>query len=204
MRFGILSVANLHPLLHVCEEAGDARTARVLYSQTKPHIVVLDISLPHGDGIELMREFSGINPGCRFVVVSGLCDCAVVQRAFRAGANGYVSKTDPAAEIFCALEAVLVGGDYMSKSISESLRLAIVRKPANRALTEVSRLSLRELHIFRRIAKGQTTLAIARELGVSVKTIQTHQGRIKTKLQLITMAQLRLVAATWLACSMAI
>ncbi|MEZ0254520.1 MAG: response regulator [Chthoniobacter sp.] len=201
-RFGVLSIANLHPLLHVCDEAADARAARELYSRENPAVVLLDVTLPHGDGIELVEEFSQLQPDCRFIVVSELCDHATIERAFHAGAHGYVSKKDQAAEVLCALEAVITGGTYMSKLVTECLRATMSRKLPNRALAYIRDLSNRELHIFRRIGKGQGTTAIARELGVSVKTIETHQGRMKAKLRLMTIAQLRIAAASWLAFSL--
>jgi DNA-binding NarL/FixJ family response regulator len=76
-RFGIVSVVNLHPLLRVCKEAADARSARASHSTECPQIVVLDIVLPHGDGIELLREFASFKPRCRSVVVSAWCDPAI-------------------------------------------------------------------------------------------------------------------------------
>jgi len=195
----MLSVANLHPLLHVCEEAADARAARELYPWERPEVVVLDIVLPHGDGIELLREFARYETKCWYVVVSELCDAGMVQRAFDAGAQAYVSKRDEAAELLCALEAVITDGTYVSKIVSQNLRSDVSRRRLEPALKLLGNLSDREMHIFCRIGQEQGTTAIAQALGLSVKTVETHQARIKEKLHLSGSAQLHRVAENWMA-----
>jgi len=196
-RFGISSVVNLHPFLHVCEEAADARSARAAHAAEVPHIVILDILLPHGDGIELVREFSSCRPKCRPIVVSDLVDSPTIRRAFQAGALAYISKKDEAAQILCALEAVLSGTTYTSKIVSETLQAEISRKTPGRIHKLINTLSNRELHVFRRLARNQGTTAIARELSVSVKTVETHLSRIKEKLHLESSVQLHHVAESW-------
>lgn len=197
MRFALLSVINLHPLLHVCEEAADARSARTLYTQERPNIVVLDIALPNGDGIELMREFTQFGRACQYVVVSEICEAGIVQRAFEAGAGAYVSKSDEAAELLAALEATITGRIFIGKVVSKALEFNASHKPNNRALKFLGNLSDREMHIFRRIGKGERTTAIAKELGISIKTVETHQAHIKRKLQLGSSLQLRRIAEGW-------
>ncbi len=131
-RFGILSVVNLHPELHVCEEAADALTACALFIRERPTMVVLDVSWPKGDGIELVRKFSRLRTGCSFVVVSDLRDSATVRRAFQAGAGAFVSKTDEAAELFCALEAVITGRTYLGKVVSSTFISKVELKSPSR------------------------------------------------------------------------
>ena len=196
-RFAILSVVNLHPLLHVCEEAADARSARAAHAAEMPHFVVLDIQLPHGDGIELVKEFVHSQPKCRTLVVSELIDSETVQRAFRAGVQAYLSKKDEAAQLLCALLAVISGNTYISKIVSASLQADVRRTVPSQALKRIATLSDRELHIFRRVGRSQGASAIARELSVSVKTIETHLGRIKEKMHLKSSEELHRAAESW-------
>jgi len=197
MRFAMLSVINLHPLLRVCEEAGDSRAARELYSRERPNLVVLDIALPNVDGIELLRDFTRFEPNCRYVVVSQICDAGIVQRAFKAGAHAYVSKSDEAAELLCALEAVITNRTYLGKRISRAMQANVSQVSSSRIARLLGSLSDRELHIFHRIGSGQGTTIIAQELGLSVKTVETHKAHIKDKLHLVDAAQLRRAAESW-------
>ena len=196
-RFAILSIVNLHPLLHVCEEAADARSARAAHVAERPHLVVLDIQLPHGDGIELVREFALSQPRSHTLVMSELTDSEIVRRAFRAGAQAYLSKKDEAAQLLCALIAVVSGNTYMSKIVSAALQADVRRTAPSRTLQLIGTLSDRELHIFRRIGKSQGASAIAKELSVSIKTIETHVGRIKEKLRLNSSEELHRAAERW-------
>jgi len=197
MRFALLSVVNLHPLLQVCGEAGDARSARSLFLKECPRIVVLDIDLPKGDGIELVREFVQFESMCRYVVVSAISEPGIVQRAFDAGAQAYVSKNDEATELTVALETVITNGTFIGKLISQAIGFNITNTPPKRALKLLGNLSDREMHIFRRMGKGEGTTAISRELGISIKTVETHQAHIKKKLHLASSTQLHLAAESW-------
>lgn len=198
MRFALISVANLHPLLHVCEEAGDARTARALFARERPHIVVLDVALPKGDGIELVREFARFEPACRHIVVSEICQAGIVRRAFDAGALAYLSKSDEPSELLAALEAVITQRKFIGKLVSQALEYDASHTPPDRVMKLLRNLSDREMHIFHRFGNGQGTTAIAKELGISVKTVETHQAHIRQKLQLTDSMQLRRAAENWI------
>jgi len=121
-----------------------------------------------------------------------------VQRAFEAGARAYVSKSDEAAELLAALEAIITNRRFIGKLVSKALELNASHKPNDRALRLLRNLSDREMHIFRRIGKGEGTTAIARELGISVKTVETHNAHIKEKLRLSGSTQLHRTAENWL------
>ena len=198
-RFGIAALVNLHPLLCVCGEAGDARTGRVACEQEMPDLIVLELELPGGDGIELLRDFARLHPPARAVVVSGREDALSVQRAFRAGARGYVTKHEQAAELLAALEQVFTGGIFASERVAHLLVADLAARRSPRGLGNLSALSDRELLIFRRFGQKHGTTAIARELAVSVKTVETHQGRIKEKLGLANSAELHRRAEQWVA-----
>jgi DNA-binding NarL/FixJ family response regulator len=198
-RFGIAALINLHPLLRVCEEAGDVRAARAACAEEKPDLIVLELALAGGDGLELLRDFARLHPPARTVVVSARDDALSVQRAFRAGARGYVTKQEEATEVLAALEEVFTGGIFASARVANLLVADLAARRAPRALGNLSALSDRELLVFRRIGQKNGATAIARELAVSVKTVETHQGRIKEKLGLPTCAELRRRAERWVA-----
>lgn len=198
-RFGIAALINLHPLMRVCAEAGEARMGRAACAQEKPDLIVLELALAGGDGLELLRDFARLHPPARAVVVSARDDALSVQRAFRAGARGYVTKQEEAAEVLAALEEVFTGGIFASERVSHLLVADLAARRAPRAHGNLSALSDRELLVFRRIGQKHGATAIAHELAVSVKTVETHQGRIKEKLGLPNCAELRRRAEQWVA-----
>ena len=135
----------------------------------------------------------------RPIVFSEEEDPSMVQRAFRAGARAYLSKRDEAAEVLAAIETVLKGKRYASRRVSGCLLDSLASGFSDEREGEVGMLSNRELHVFRLIGKKLGATAVAQELGVSVKTIETHQVRIKEKLQLRSCQELRRRAMEWTA-----
>lgn len=192
-QFGIRAVIDMHPLLRICGEAADARAARQLCLEHQPDLIVLDLIIPNGDGIELLREFARLNPAARSIVISSCCDPLSVQRSFRAGAYGYVTKQEDPAEILAALEQVLSGEHFVSTRVAHLL----VDHGTDPTLQRVKTLSDRELHIFRRLGKKQGPTQIANELALSIKTIETHQRRIIEKLHFTGGQHLHRMAEAW-------
>jgi DNA-binding NarL/FixJ family response regulator len=193
-RFGIESVIDLHPLLHVCGEACEARMARSLCSAKKPDLIVLALFPPNGDGIELLKEFATIHPPARAIVVIDSSEAVFVQRSFRAGARGCVTKHEEPTELLAGLEDVLSGKLFISSGVSQILANCEHQSSSRNLHT----LSDRELSVFRRLGSKQGPTEIARELGLSVKTVETHQRRIKEKLRLPNGVELNLAAERWL------
>ncbi len=196
-RFAVGSLIDLHPLVGSFEEARDVPEARQRCAEFKPDLVILDLNLPRGDGLELIRDVQGLRPTAFCLIMSEEEDIGLVHRAFRAGARAYVSKRDEPAELLAAIEAASSGRYYASRSVSQGLLRAIADGPFVDGKNDVETLSNRELHIFRLIGRSLGATAIARELGVSVKTIETHQCRIKEKLGLRSCEELRQRAVAW-------
>jgi DNA-binding NarL/FixJ family response regulator len=160
--------------------------------------VVLDLNLPRGSGLELLREIRTLHPPARALVLSEEENSTLVHRAFRAGAYAYLSKRDEAAELLSAIEAMLAGRRYASSRVSAGLLDSLADGEDEQQSHEVEGLSDRELHVFRLLGRKCGATAVARELGVSVKTIETHQGRIKQKLKLRSCEDLRRRAEQWI------
>ncbi len=182
----------------VCGQADGTATARGLFEQYQPELVITGLSLRGGDGIELIKDFRKLHPACRTLVLSKRDDALAVQRAFRAGARAYLTGSDDTHEILQALDRILLGELYASECIRWRLveNLILGRpKPNN---SKLESLSDRELQVFSMFGRGYGVTKIAAELHLSVKTIETHQKRIKEKLDLRSAAELSKDASAWM------
>jgi len=182
----------------VTGETGEAPVARRLFREFVPDLVVLSLTLQHGDGYSLLKDLRKTQPAVRALIVSGRRDSLSVQRAFKAGAKGYVTSADDPAEVLKALERISEGERYVSDSVAQGLLLMLANGSVAARGNGCEELSDRELQVFRLIGSGLGTSRVARELQVSVKTIETHRQRIKQKLGLTTGAELTQRAVNWL------
>jgi DNA-binding NarL/FixJ family response regulator len=182
----------------VCGETDEAPLARELFLRHKPDVVVIGLRLNGADGIQLIKEFRSLNPIAAILALSEHPDGFSVQRVFRAGARAYLSIED-APELLRAFDKILAGRPYVGASVLPlilSYFAGGTKKPRG---SDISSLSDRELEIFSFIGRGVSVSELATELHVSVKTIETHQMRMKEKLALHTAAELRQRAREWLA-----
>ena len=197
MRFGLSALIRSNRRFKVIGETGDAPMARRLFTEEKPHLTVLSLALQHGDGISLLKDFRKLNPAARAVVVTARQDSLSVQRAFKAGARGYIITEDETAEILTALERVAAGEMYASGTIARGLLQMLANGSVETHGNAFAHLSDRELQVFRLIGSGFGTSRVAAELQLSVKTIETHRQRIKQKLGLTNGSELMQRAAEW-------
>jgi DNA-binding NarL/FixJ family response regulator len=183
----------------VCAQADSAATARQLFEQHQPELVVTGLTLRGGDGIGLIKDFRKLHPTSRTLVLSKRDDPLAIQRAFRAGARGYLMAGDETAEILKALDRILAGELYASASVGhrllENLAGGQIRPNDDSKITS---LSDRELQVFSLFGRGFGATRLAAELHLSVKTIETHQMRIKEKLGLQSAAELSKEASLWM------
>ena len=182
----------------VCGQADGTATARDLFEQHQPELVITGLTLHGGDGIGLIKEFRKLHPASRTLVLSKRDDALAVQRAFRAGARAYLTGGDDTNEILRALDRILLGELYASESVGRKLVESFagtVKKPSH---SKIASLSDRELQVFSLFGRGYGVTRIAVELHLSVKTIETHQRRIKEKLGLGSAAELRKEASAWM------
>jgi DNA-binding NarL/FixJ family response regulator len=169
-----------------------------LFSEIQPDLVILSLTLQHGDGISLLRDFRKINPAARTLILTAREDPLSVQRAFRAGARGYVVAQDETREVLHALERVAAGELYASASVSHRFLQMLARGAIETPRDPYAQLSDRELQVFRLIGSGLGTSRVAKELQLSVKTIETHRQHIKQKLGLIKAVELTRQATEWM------
>jgi DNA-binding NarL/FixJ family response regulator len=198
VRSGVLSLIAKSTQFMACGETDEAPLARELFIRHKPNLVLVGLRLCGGDGIQLIKEFRGFNPAAAILALSEHADAFSAQRAFRAGARGYLSVED-APELLRALDEISIGHPYVGASVLPLILSNFAAGSKGPRSSDINSLSDRELEIFSFIGRGLSVSELATELHVSVKTIETHQMRIKEKLALRNAAELRQKAREWLA-----
>src|SRR2546421_3944800 len=198
VRSGVLSLIGKSMQFVVCGETGEAPLARELFLRHKPDLVLVGLRLCGADGIQLIKEFRSLNPAAAILLLSEHADAFLAQRIFRAGARAYLSIED-AAELIRAFDEILTGRPYVGVSVLPLILNSFTGGTKYARNSDMHSLSDRELEIFSFIGRGLSASELASELNVSVKTIETHQMRIKEKLALRSASELRQKAREWLA-----
>lgn len=184
VRQGLALMINQEPDLVVCGEAEDARSALHGIAQSRPDILVLDISLPGRDGIELLKTIRAIDPSLPVLVLSMHDETVYAERVLRAGANGYIMKQEATENVLVALRRILRREVYVSDRVATGMLRQIAGGLSKTGQEPIARLSDRELEVFRLIGEGLGTRQIAEQLHLSVKTVESYQAHIKEKLAL--------------------
>ncbi len=197
VREGLALRISLHSDLTVCGEAETEDQALALVKQTDPDLVLVDISLKSGHGIELIKRIRSLDPTIKMLVISGFQESLYAERALRAGALGYLNKQESNEKMIEAIRTVLAGERFISPEMSRRL-ISQALGASDATKTPIENLTDRELEIFRMIGEGLTTSAIANRLFLSTHTIDTHRENIKRKLAATTAAELSRAAVQWL------
>ena len=198
VRAGVISLIEKSIQFVVCGETDEAPLARELFLRHKPQLVVVGLGLCGADGIQLIKEFRNLNPVAAILALSEHADPFSAQRAFRAGARAYLT-IDDAPELLRAFDKILTGHPHVAASVLPLILSNFAAGTKTSRNLDINNLSDRELEIFSFIGRGVSVSELATELHVSVKTIETHQMRMKEKLALHTAAELRQKAREWLA-----
>jgi len=197
VREGLRRVIDNEDDLFVCAEADTARDARNAIKEHHPDVMVADIGLNQGDGIELVRNVRAHYPRLPILVLSTHDETIYAERLLSVGANGYIMKEATSDEILVSLRRVLAGETYVSQGVG----FHMIRKSSARggyvSADPIDRLSNREMQILHLIGKGMSTRETANSLTLSVKTVESHRQRIKAKLNLNTGTQLVQYAINW-------
>jgi DNA-binding NarL/FixJ family response regulator len=198
VRQGLAQMINQEADLTVCGEAEDAQAALQAVAQLHPDLILVDLSLKGGSGLDLIRSLRARQSTLPVLVVSMHDESLYVERVLRAGARGYIMKHEATDIMMSAIRRVLRGEIYVSNKMMTKLlgRLLPGDSPdTNTSILE--RLSNRELEIFRLIGEGHNTRHIAAVLHVSIKTVESHRAHIKEKLQLHDTTELVRYAMQW-------
>ena len=179
--------------LDVCGQAATQDEAIELVKDSNPDLVLIDISLKSGNGIELVKRIRLLNTTTKMLIVSAFQESLYAERALRAGALGYLNKQETNEKLIEAIRTVLRGETFVSPDTTQRLVAQVLgRKPL--ANDPLAVLTDRELEIFRLIGAGISTSAIAHQLFVSTHTVDTHRENLKKKLGVKSGAELNLKA----------
>lgn len=185
-REGVRSRLERHEGVEVVGEAADGEAAIRLATQLKPDILLTDIELPQINGLDLVRLLGERAPKVQVVLLSMHSNREFVRQALRVGVRGYVVKSAPSADLVQAIEAVERGGVYFSAEVAQAAMGEYLGDEGD----EKPKLTKRERQVLGRVAAGRLNKEIAAELGISVRTVESHRERIMKKLDLHTVAEL--------------
>ena len=173
--------------IHVAGEAGSVHEVRERVRAERWDVILLDISLQGGNGLELLPEIRKERPDARVLILTVYSEQQYAIRALRAGAAGFLTKETAAEKLIEAIRKVAGGGRWVSPELAETLASLLAGETSGEPH---ERLSNRELEILKMIASGRTVSEIAKELALSVKTVSTHRTRILHKMTMRTNAEL--------------
>ncbi len=197
VREGFAEIINNKPDLQVCGQSSTASRALEAVSRLRPDLVVVDLSLQGGSGLELIKQIRAVHPHVPMLVLSMHDEALYAERCLRAGALGYVMKQEEAETVMQAVHSVLRGEVHVSEAIRGRMLNTLVGRQLARDQTGIPRLSDREIEVFQLMGEGRTTRQIAQKLRLSLSTIETHRAHIKEKLNLRNAAELMRAAVEW-------
>jgi len=183
----------------ICGFADSAPEALGVIEDHCPDLVVVDISLKNGSGLDLVKQLAAKDPSLKILVSSMHDENLFAERALRAGAKGYINKETAIDSMVEALRKVRSGSIYLSQQMTDRLLQSLAHSDLREGRAPLEQLSDRELEVFELIGQGLTTRAVAEHLGLSVKTIETYRENIKNKLNLENNNELICRAAQWVA-----
>ena len=199
-REGLRSVLEHYPEFELVGEADNARAGYDLLERTSPDVVLLDVRLPGTDGVAAAREIRRRFSTVRVLMLSAFDEADIVSDALQAGALGYLLKAEPMAECVEGLRAVSHGRTYLAAKISPAAgeqhrRLQRSRDDSSDGSSSFQLLSKREKEVFHLLVRGLSNAKVARELCISVKTVESHREHILRKLGLHSIVELVRYAA---------
>ena len=185
--------------LAVVAEADGVTEAFTRFKEVRPDLVIVDLSLKDGSGIELIKEIHSAEPETHMLVSSMHDESLFAERVLRAGAKGFISKQEATGNIVEAARQVLGGRVYLSPAMSDQMLHRLVNNDDEAVdRSPIESLSDRELEVFEMIGQGLTTRQIAAKLDLSPKTVETYRENIKSKLSLANGTALTRHAVQWL------
>ena len=195
-RRGMVQLIGEQRDLAVCGEAGDAEQALAAVGSLRPDLVLADVTLPGKPGVELIKDIKAMHPAVLVLVVSMHDESLYAERALRAGARGYLMKSEGGEKLIEAIRHVLAGKVYVSQNLSAKI-LEGLSGDHRREGSAVAALSDREFEVFQYIGQGLTLREIGGRLHISAKTVETHRVHIRQKLALTTNPELTKYAVRW-------
>jgi DNA-binding NarL/FixJ family response regulator len=188
VRAGIRSLLEKLPDIVVLAEAANGREVLRLVVEHRPQIVLMDIAMPELNGIETTRQLTEEHPNVRAIILSIHSEEEHVYQALRAGASGYLLKGTSIEELELAIRSVARGEIFLSPQVSRPVIDEYIRR--THASRPGDNLSVRQRQVLQLIAEGNNMKQVALELGISVKTVETHRAQLMTRLDIHDVAGL--------------
>ena len=197
VRAGFRMILESEPDITVVGEAADGREVLDVVARSSPHVVLMDVRMPHTDGIEATRLLAGSGSSARVLILTTFDLDEYVYSALRAGASGFMLKDAPAEQLINAVRVIAAGDALLAPSVTRLLIEEVSRRPAVDAAAiapGLADLTERELEVLRLMARGMSNVEIATDLYMGEATVKTHVGRVLTKLDLRDRVQAVVVA----------
>ncbi|MFQ5613277.1 MAG: response regulator [Anaerolineae bacterium] len=192
LRAGLKALLNTEPDMQVVGEAGDGRQCVRAAADLKPDVILLDLNMPHCNGLEALTQLRQRTPNSRVLILTMHDDAGYLRQALAAGSAGYILKQAADTELLTAIRTVYHGGVFLHPGHTKILLedASDQTPPSSPTDDLMARLSERELEVLRLIALGHSNKEIAGMLHLSVKTVETYKARIMEKLTLKSRAAL--------------
>ena len=197
VRDGLIAALSRHPNLQVCGEAATVADAIKLIDSKQPDLAIIDLSLPDGSGLDLIKRIKARNVSTKMLVLSMSDESLYAERTLRAGAMGFLHKQEARGKLIDAIHQVLDGKIFVSEAINERLLQQVMMGNQPLQHSPITALSDRELEVFELLGQGLGSSEIAQRLHLGIKTIETHRQRIKDKLDLKNSLELVRHATQW-------
>ena len=190
LRSGLRLLIDAQPTLNVAGEAGSGADAVAQARTLQPDLILLDLSMPDGDGLSIIGTLRAVAPHARILILTMHDDTSHLRQALDAGASGYVLKNAVDQELLMAIRAVRRGETYVHSAMTQKLVEALTQPATANPADPWAELSEREFEVMKLVALGYTNAEIAQEIHLSVKTVESYRSRGLVKLGLETRAQL--------------
>lgn len=184
-RDGLKTIVRLNPAYEIAAEAGTCAEGLAQARSLRPDLVIVDISLPDGNGIDLARDILSQAPLTKVVMLSMHAKVDFIATAFQAGVSAYLAKESSREQLLQALDTVMAGRQYLDGSLSPRVVTELLSRPSEEtrmADAAYGKLSRREQQVLRLLAEGLAPAVIAERLFISRKTVENHRTNILAKL----------------------
>lgn len=196
VRLGIQAVLSGHHGWEVCGEAADGREALDAAARIRPDLVILDLGMPRLNGLEAACQMLRRNPGTQILVLTDSDSECTMRKALEIGVRAFLLKSDPSCDLVAAIEALQRGRTFFTSRLTDLLLDGYLKADCDHSekSTSVPGLTTREREVTQLLVEGSSTKEVARILGLSVKTAETHRSNIMRKLRLHSVSELVLYA----------
>jgi len=187
VRRGLCSLLQKHEGWEVCGEASDGREAISMAQELKPDVVIVDIGMPHLNGLDTTRQLLQLDPNFKVIVLTITDSDQVIREALNAGARGFVLKSVAARDLVAAVEALQGKRMFFTSRVNDLVLAGFLEKGHAMSRNEAPNLPIltaREREVTQFLAEGKSSKEVALLLGLSTKTVETHRSNIMRKLSL--------------------